>query len=147
MSHKRPFSVLVALHTEDRQTLLLHRQAPARFWQSVTGSLEAGETPAEAAVREIQEETGLVVPSTALRDWQIANRYAIPEAWAARYRPGDRHNTEHVFSLSLPSPVEVQIDPTEHSAACWLPLNEAIDHAWSWTNKDLLALILAEYGA
>ncbi len=54
---KRPESVLVVVHTAD-QVLLLERVRPAGFWQSVTGSLEAGETASQAAIRELGEETG-----------------------------------------------------------------------------------------
>jgi 8-oxo-dGTP pyrophosphatase MutT (NUDIX family) len=44
-----------------RREYLLLRRVPAvgGFWQPVTGGVEAGETPAEAAVREIGEETAL----------------------------------------------------------------------------------------
>lgn len=139
---KRPESVIVALCTHGGQTLILHRQAPARFWQSITGSLEIGETPLEAALREIHEETGLVIARDAVRDHRMTNRYAIPEKWAARYAPGERHNTEHVFSVCLPEPVAVRIDPSEHSDAQWCGLDVAVDLVWSWTNKDLLALLL-----
>lgn len=144
---KRPFSVLLAVVTDDRTTLILHRQAPARFWQSVTGSLEPGESPREAALRELREETGLVVPPDQLHDHQMCNRYPIPEKWASRYAPHDRHNTEHVFSLRLPAPIAIRIDPDEHSEAQWCPLAEAIERVWSWTNKDLLSLLDRQTGA
>jgi len=147
VSFKRPVSVLVAICTDDGKTLILHRQAPARFWQSVTGSLEADETPRQAASREIAEETGLRVLPDGLRDLAITNRYPIPEKWAARYAPDARHNTEHVFALHLPAPVEVRIDPAEHSEACWCSLDDAIDRVWSWTNKDLLRLLRDAQGA
>jgi dATP pyrophosphohydrolase len=43
---------------------LVLRRAPgvrcAGAWESVHGSIEPGETPVDAAVRELQEETGLV---------------------------------------------------------------------------------------
>jgi len=147
MSFKRPFSVLVAIWTQDGETLLLHRQAPARFWQSITGSLEVNETPQAAAVREIREETGLVVTEHDLRNLHMTNRYPIPEKWASRYAPGQRHNTEHVFTLCLPQQTRITIDPTEHSDARWCPIPEAIALVWSWTNKDLLTLIQTELGA
>jgi len=143
MVFKRPISILVAICTDKGETLILHRQAPARFWQSVTGSLEAGESPQAAAVREIQEETGLMIGLDALHDLKISNRYPIPEKWAARYPPGARHNTEHVFALHLPDRMDVRIDPAEHSDARWCPIPDAIPRVWSWTNKDLLSLLLS----
>jgi 8-oxo-dGTP pyrophosphatase MutT (NUDIX family) len=37
-----------------------------RFWFTVGGGLEPGESPAAGAVRELHEETGLVLPESAL---------------------------------------------------------------------------------
>jgi dATP pyrophosphohydrolase len=138
ITFKRPESVLVVIHTRDDQALMLHRVAPSQFWQSVTGSLEPDETPLEAAVREIAEETGLIVPQAAVRDRRFQNRFPIPPRWAQRYAPGTRANTEHVFSLCLDTPCPVRIDPSEHDDLRWAPLSEAIQLAWSWTNRDLL---------
>jgi len=56
--YKRPESVLVVIHTPRGEVLLLRRRQPADFWQSVTGSLEWGESTAQAARRELAEETG-----------------------------------------------------------------------------------------
>ncbi|MGB5856719.1 MAG: NUDIX domain-containing protein, partial [Oceanisphaera sp.] len=58
MAFKHPESVLILIHTDD-QVLLLQRLDNSDFWQSVTGSLELGETRYQAAVRELAEETGL----------------------------------------------------------------------------------------
>ena len=56
-SHKRPESVLVVVYSADSQVLMLRRHEPPTFWQSVTGSLEWGEQPEQAARRELVEET------------------------------------------------------------------------------------------
>ncbi|MGW8310783.1 MAG: NUDIX domain-containing protein, partial [Thiogranum sp.] len=42
-SYKRPESVLVVIYTASGEVLMLERQQPAGYWQSVTGSLEWGE--------------------------------------------------------------------------------------------------------
>jgi dATP pyrophosphohydrolase len=135
---KRPESVLVVVHTRNDQALMLHRVAPSRFWQSVTGSLEPDETPMDAALREIAEETGLAVCRADIVDWRLRNRFPIPARWAQRYAPGTVANTEHVFSLCLEAPCPVSIDPAEHDDLRWMPIAEAIRLAWSWTNRDLL---------
>ena len=59
MQHKRPESVLVLVYTLAGEVLMLRRKYPRDFWQSVTGSLEWDEVPIDAAIRELQEETGL----------------------------------------------------------------------------------------
>ncbi|HEY5567780.1 MAG TPA: NUDIX domain-containing protein, partial [Gammaproteobacteria bacterium] len=50
--------MLVVIYTRALDCLLLERVVPADFWQSVTGTLDWGETPAAAAAREVLEETG-----------------------------------------------------------------------------------------
>ncbi|NUR30107.1 MAG: NUDIX hydrolase [Catenulispora sp.] len=52
--------VLLFTSTEPRRLLLL-RQPPGRGWSLPAGLLERGETPAQGAVREAAEETGIVL--------------------------------------------------------------------------------------
>lgn len=51
---------------DDRGHVLLVKPAYRTEWMIPGGIVEAGETPAEAAIREVQEETGLTVCLTAL---------------------------------------------------------------------------------
>ncbi len=141
LPYKRPISVLVVIHTTTLQVLLLERVAPPGFWQSVTGSLEADESPLQAAIREVNEETGLAVSSGQLHDWHYTNRFEILKDWRARYAPGVTHNTEHVFSLCVPAPRPVRLAPAEHRMQLWLPLEEAAGKASSWTNRDAILML------
>jgi len=139
-AYKRPESVLVVVHTRDGEFLLLQRREPAQFWQSVTGSLNWDErNPAHAARRELREETGIEAGPD-LRDWGRTHRFPILPAWRARYAPGVTCNVEHVFSLLLPAPVPVVLNPDEHVAWRWLPAAAAAALASSETNR---AVILA----
>ncbi len=52
----------------DGAGLLLGHATRSPRWDIPKGLAEAGETPAEAASRELAEETGLVVPAAALED-------------------------------------------------------------------------------
>jgi 8-oxo-dGTP diphosphatase len=54
---RRAFSVAVYARRADRVLVIEHRRL--KTWLPIGGELEAGETPAEAAVRELGEETGL----------------------------------------------------------------------------------------
>lgn len=139
--HKQPVSVLVLIHTTDLQVLLLERAGLADYWQSVTGSREAGETLAQTALREVAEETGIVIDVRALRDWRLSNRFEIYPQWRHRYAPGISHNTEHVFSVALPAPVAVALAPAEHLRYCWLPWHEAAGRVFSWTNRAAIRML------
>lgn len=58
MSDRRAFSVAVFARHQGRVLLVAHKRLGT--WLPVGGEIEPGETPAEAAARELLEETGLV---------------------------------------------------------------------------------------
>jgi dATP pyrophosphohydrolase len=134
---RRPESVLVVVYTDDAQILLLKRTKPFEFWQSVTGSLLVGETHSDAAVRELSEETG-IVSSDSLWFSGTSRQFTIDERWRHRFAPGTVSNTEFEWRLRLPQAVDVALDLAEHSSYQWLPVDQAIDAVWSWTNKQAL---------
>lgn len=136
--YKIPISVLVVIHAPDLQVLLLERADRPGFWQSVTGSQDAGETLPVTARREVFEETGLDASRYELVDWHKQNQYEIYRRWRSRYAPGVTHNTEHVFSLELPQALPVTLAAKEHLQYVWLPWREAADKAFSWSNADAI---------
>lgn len=138
--HKLPLSVLVLIYNELGQILLLHRADRAGFWQSVTGSLEAGEAPAQAAWREVREETGLQMETKDLYDWHYSSEYEIYPHWRHRYAPGVSHNTEHVFSLCVSSDSPIVIAEREHTQWGWFTRQAAANKVFSPSNR---AAILA----
>jgi dATP pyrophosphohydrolase len=133
---RRPESVLVVIYTAALECLLLERVVPAGLWQSVTGSLEWGETPAGAAAREVVEETG--IDPKGLRDAGLARRFEIWPEWRHKFAPGVTENLEHVWYLELPAPVPVTLNRQEHRAYRWVALEEAIRAVTSWTNREAL---------
>jgi len=139
--YKRPESVLLVIATQGGDFLLLRRTRPHHFWQSVTGSLENGESPRQAACRELWEETGLSPPASALIDLRHQERFPILPAWRARYAPQVRENREHWFALVLPFRRLIWLDPQEHQALCWLRARQAIHLASSWTNRKAIWLL------
>ena len=143
-AYKRPESVLVVLHDGQGRALMLERVSPPGFWQSVTGSLEEGETPFATALREVAEETGILLSPEELKDWHTQNEYEIYEHWRHRYAPGVTRNTEHVFSARIPAASPVRLSEHEHRAYRWLPLAEAAHLAFSPSNREALLRLAAE---
>lgn len=136
--YKIPSSVLVVVHTPDLQVLLLERADHPGYWQSVTGSQDEGETLEQTALRELTEETALDARRYLLVDWHIRNEYEIFPEWRWRYAPGITHNTEHVFGLTLPRPMDVRVAPREHLRFVWLPWQAAAEKCFSWSNAEAI---------
>lgn len=147
---KIPQSVLVVIHTPDREVLLIERADKPGFWQSVTGSKDALDEPLpDTCIREVAEETGILVgagndtysdrvPLSALRDWGLRNVYEIYPVWRHRYAEGVTHNTEHVFGLTVPSGTPVRLNPREHLQFAWWPWREAADRCFSPSNAEAI---------
>jgi len=139
---KIPESVLVVIHTPEREVLLIERADNPGFWQSVTGSKDTLDEPLlETAMREVLEETGIAAGPAQFRDWGLSNVYEIYPAWRGRYAPGVTHNTEHVFSLCLPQACDVRLNPEEHTAWQWLPYHAAADLCFSPSNAEAVLLL------
>ncbi len=138
MIFKTPVSALVLIHTANLQVLIMERADKGGFWQSVTGSLEAAETPRQAAIREVLEETGLDATQYDLQDWQASNTYEIYPHWRYRYAPGITTNVEHLFALELPKEITITLARDEHVQYEWVDWREAAKRVFSWTNVDAL---------
>ena len=132
---RRPESVLIVVYTDAKEFLLLERRKPAGFWQSVTGSLEWGETPDKAARRELEEETGIT--QGVLVNLQWTQTYEILASFGKVYAPGVSRNIEHAYSLRLPSRVEVAL--TEHVQYRWVDDTDALRLVSSDSNRAVIS--------
>jgi dATP pyrophosphohydrolase len=100
--------------------LLLHR-SPNRIlpglWQGVSGGIEPGERVAQAALREVLEETGIDGPSIeAFFDLDLVNAFHWPAA--------DGVILSAIFALRVGPNVEPVLSH-EHDDWRWVPIDEA----------------------
>ena len=152
-TYKIPQSVLVLIHTDELEVLLIERVDMPAFWQSVTGARASMEESLfDTAAREVFEETGIrvvrdpggqslvdnEVPEASLLDWQLKNQYEIYPAWRSRYAPGVTVNTEYVFGLRVPRNIPVTLNPEEHTRYVWLPWQEAAGTCFSVANENAI---------
>jgi dihydroneopterin triphosphate diphosphatase len=124
--------VLIVIYTAAGEFLLLERRRPPGFWQSVTGSLEWGETADDAARREVIEETGIT--QGFLRNLQWTQVFEILPSFGKTYAPGITTNLEHAFALKLLERVPVTLSVKEHAQYRWASAAEAVDTVTSRTN-------------
>ncbi len=139
MAFKRPVSVLVVIYAQDTgRVLMLQRRDDPDFWQSVTGSVEEGESALQAALREVKEEVAIdaAYEQLALVDCQRCVEFEIFAHLRHRYAPGIMRNTESWFCLALP--YERQITITEHLAWKWVDAAAAAAMTKSWSNRQAI---------
>lgn len=140
--YKIPESVLVIIHTQQFEVLLIKRADHLNFWQSVTGSKDsADESLMETALREVEEETGIVAHAGQMYDWNISNIYDIYPQWRHRYAPGVTRNNEQVFGLCLASRCPVRLNPHEHTDLQWLAHRNAAEKCFSPSNAEAILLL------
>ncbi|WP_058911100.1 dihydroneopterin triphosphate diphosphatase [Entomohabitans teleogrylli] len=139
MAWKQPVSVLVVIYAQDtKRVLMLQRRDDPDFWQSVTGSLEAGESALQAARREVMEEIAIDVAAErlALVDCQRRVEFEIFSHLRHRYAPGVVRNTEYWFCLALPH--ERQVVISEHLDWRWVEAPQAASLTKSWSNRQAI---------
>ncbi len=146
MPYKQPRSVQVVIFAESsgsRDFLLLRRVAAhGGFWQSVTGSLEEGETHLQTAIREVEEETGIRAREDELIDLGVINTFEIAPQWRVKYAPGVTHNEEVCFALKVDK-CEVKTDPLEHDTCLWVDYETAFEMLYWESNKRAFAALAA----
>ncbi|MEE8281952.1 MAG: dihydroneopterin triphosphate diphosphatase, partial [candidate division NC10 bacterium] len=135
--YRRPESVLVVVFTDGGDVALLKRSKPFDFWQSVTGSLQAGETHAAAAQRELREETGLGNEGV-LMFTGVSRQFTIDPRWRNRFAPGVTENVEYEYQYRVQNRTTITLSEDEHSALQWLPVEDAVRRVWSWTNRQAI---------
>jgi len=96
-----------------------------RYWGLPKGIIEAGETPEQAALREIAEETGIPQPDLRILGTLPASEYV--------YRARDTgkliFKRVHRFVVEAPAGASLRPDPAEITDAAWLDFDAAARRA------------------
>ncbi len=96
--------------------VLLVQRADTGCWAPVTGIVDPGEHPAEAAVRETREETSVEVRVEHLAWVNVTHRVSYPNGDQAQY-------LDHTFRCSYLGGSPYAADD-ESLAAAWFPIDE-----------------------
>lgn len=145
MKYKNPQSVLVVIYCSvTGRVLMLQRQDDLSFWQSVTGSIENGESPIHAAIREVKEETGfdIFAENLPLFDCNQRISFEIFPQFRYKYAPDITHCTEHWFLLALEDESVPKL--TEHQAYQWVTIQQAVMLTKSWNNRAAIETYLSD---
>jgi 8-oxo-dGTP diphosphatase len=96
-----------------------------RYWGLPKGNVERGETPADAALREISEETGIARAALVLAGELSASEYVY------RRRDSGRLIFKRVHQYVVTAPPDAVVHPQESeiAAAAWLRFDDALERA------------------
>lgn len=96
--------------------LLRHKdKIQGETWCVPGGKVDEGETLAEAALRELQEESGIVATEQDIQFFQTV--YKVTPNFSYTFT---------IFSLKLLSLPHITISPTEHTEFVWVTVQEAL---------------------
>jgi 8-oxo-dGTP pyrophosphatase MutT (NUDIX family) len=115
-----PHEVFVFVRRTDEYLILHRSEAQGAYWHCVAGGVEEGETYAEAAVRELREETGLAAEPV---DLGRPYDYALEE-WEPRYESAGGSIHVECFLAEAPAGWEPRLD-REHDDYRWCRVEEA----------------------
>jgi lipoyl(octanoyl) transferase len=122
--------VKVIVHDGDRVLLLHRRPERGNFWQPITGSIEDGELPLEAARRELAEETG---QSGEPEGIDLEQSFMIESQFLAAKYPPPIVATETAFAFEVPAGTPICMDAAEHDDYGWFTFAEAYERI-RWTD-------------
>ena len=119
---------------------MLHRSVED-YWHVVAGVVEDGETFAEAAARELREETGL---EAAVAEVGLRQSYRVPDDLRAEYVRGVQEVAIENFTVRAAAGWEPVLNE-EHDRYRWLAPDDAVEIAhWPETKALITAIGRAE---
>lgn len=129
----RPCAGVMLLNADDQVFVGQRKDSKVAAWQMPQGGIDPGETPRQAALRELTEETGitpdLVTVIAEAPDWV---KYELPveligKLWGGKYRGQEQkwtlmrfHGTDDQVNIATAHP--------EFSEWRWLPVADLVDN-------------------
>ncbi len=131
----RPCVGIMLLNRDGRVFVARRKDTPGDHWQMPQGGIDKGETPRQAALRELEEEigTGMAEIIAESREWHSYDLPAdlIPKVWGGRYR-GQRQKWFVLRFLGEDGDIDLATKHPEFAA-------------WKWAEFDQLPALIIPF--
>ncbi|GIF07311.1 NUDIX hydrolase [Actinoplanes siamensis] len=108
------FPTVSAIVLNDRGELLLHQRSDTARWALIAGLMDPGEQPADAVVREVEEETAVQIK---------IDRLAGVVAHNVTYQNGDRCQMVNTFFRCRAVGGDARVNDSESLRVGWFALD------------------------
>jgi 8-oxo-dGTP pyrophosphatase MutT (NUDIX family) len=126
------FGVIPLSKKDGRWEVFLIQHKGGRYWGFPKGRAEAGETPQEAAFRELKEETNLEA-TTLLQPEPLKEQYYFLMEGQKVFK-----QVFYFVALVVGEPI---LQAAEIQDGCWVPFSEAIDKVTHVEGKSILSQV------
>lgn len=114
----------IFLERDDKQILFLHRsdnKSQGNSWGIPGGKVEKGQTPLEAVLRELKEETGIVLSPDVVKE--------LDKVYITNTVRNKFSYVYHMFWASYNGSRGITINPEEHKGFTWVTPKDALKMA------------------
>ncbi len=131
----------LVLDTQTDEALVVYATKFNKWVFSAGGHIDDGETPWEAATRELHEETGIdAVPTLFNTETPLPLLFDVHPIPASVKKAEPAHwHYDMVFLFETNGKPKVTADPAEVAQFIWKPLGELKPPVWSWDVERELA--------
>lgn len=149
---KLPYRANVGVMLINAEGAVFVGQRRDRFkdaWQMPQGGIDAGEDPRAAALRELEEETGvspdlveIIAESDGWLPYDLPHD-VVPKFWGGKYR-GQQQKWYLMRYLGTDDQVNIETDHPEFSAWCWQPAGSLVEKIVPF-KREVYARVVEEF--
>lgn len=145
----RPCAGVMVMNAQGAVFVGQRKDSPNRAWQMPQGGIEKGEAPRDAALRELEEETGIAASQvTVVAETAGWVPYELPadligKLWKGRFR-GQEQKWFLMRFHGTDADVNIETDHQEFSDWKWMPLDQLVDNIVPF-KRTVYETVLAEF--